>query len=83
MDAKNRRHKKITVRYATPSREGIFIIVAQLRDDLGQWLVPTVTTSQPIQQIIESGRYVRDLAVALFKANYWYELWMMDVIDHE
>ena len=79
MDAQYSRNKVIVVRYPTPSRDGINVIVSQLRDDLGKWMVPTVTTSHPIQQIIESGRYVHDLAEALYKAAYWWERWMKDV----
>ncbi len=83
MNAPRKRYKTIHIRYPTPSREGISLIVAQLEDDLGRWMVPTITVSHPIQQIIESGRFARDLAEALFKANYWFERWMLDVVDQE
>lgn len=83
MNAENSRHRKITVRPSTPSREEIHVIVAQLQNDLGEWMVPTITVSGPIPQIIESGRFARDVGVALLVANYRYEQWMKDVKDVE
>lgn len=75
----NRRTQCITVRHPTPSRGGQYVVVAQLRDAAGQWMAPTMTCSESIQQMIESGRYARDVAVALLVGYYWFELWMKDV----
>lgn len=83
MNAEYSRHKKITIRPSTPSREEICVIVAQIKNDLGEWMAPTITVSGPIQQIIESGRFARDVGVALLVANYRYEQWMKDVKDVE
>lgn len=44
-------------------------------------MVPTITLSGPLQQIIESGRFARDVGIGLLVAGYWFEQWMMDVRD--
>ena len=79
VDEKHSRTKTITVRYPTPSRGGIFIVIAQLQNDAGRWMVPTITLSGPLQQIIESGRFARDVGVGLLVASYWFAEWMLDV----
>ena len=73
------RSKTIPIRYATPSRREIYVIVGQLRDEMGHWLVPTITLPDNIQQMIESGRYAKDVAIALLVASFWYDDWMLDV----
>jgi hypothetical protein len=80
VNEQKRRSKTIFIRHPTPSREGISVLVAQLQDDLGNWMVPTITASGPIQQIIESGRFARDVGIALLVASYWYGEWMKDLV---
>ena len=77
------RKRTIHVRYSSPSREEIVIVVAQIQDELGRWMVPTITTSPTIPQIIESGRFAGDLGEAYIVARHFYNLFMMDVVDHE
>jgi hypothetical protein len=77
------RKRSIHVRYSSPSRAEIVIVVAQIQDDFGRWLVPTITTSGAIPQIMESGRFASDLGQALLVASYFHDLFMMDVVDHE
>jgi len=78
-----KRTRTITVRYPTPSRAGIFIVVGQLRDDLGRWMVPTITVPDSLQQIIESGRFAKDVAIGLLVASFFFDEMMLDVKDHE
>lgn len=82
MNANASRIKTIIVRHSTPSREGISITVAQIQDDMGRWMVPTITTSGPIQQIIESGRFARDVGIALLVASWIHDQWMIELIEH-
>ena len=69
----NQHIKIVTVRHSTPSRRAIILIVAQVRDELGDWQVPTITFEGPVILILESGRYARDLAFALTVASYFYD----------
>ena len=80
VNEQKRRSKTIVIRHSTPSREGIYVLVSQLQDDLGNWMVPTITASGSIQQIIESGRFARDVGIALLVASYWYGEWMKDLM---
>ena len=73
------RSKTIPIRYATPSRRELLVVVSQLRDDAGHWLTPIITLPDNIQQMIESGRYAKDVAIALLVACFWYDDWMLDV----
>ncbi len=78
--AHNKVRKRIfTVRFKSPSRSPYKIIVAQLQDALGDWMVPTITFSEPIPPIIESARFARDLADNFTTAAYFHDLWMLDV----
>jgi len=78
--AQNKVRKRIfTVRFKTPSRSPYKIIVAQMQDALGNWMVPTITFSEPIPPIIESARFIRDLADNFDAAAYFHDLWMVDV----
>ena len=83
MNESHKRIKTITIRHPSPSRGGQYVIVAQLQDAAGRWMVPTITCSESIQQMIESGRYARDVGVALLVANYWFEQWTMDIETRE
>lgn len=74
-----KRHKTITVRHATPSRNAIAVIVAQLQDAAGRWMVPTITLSGSWQYILESSRFARDVGIALLVASYIFDEWMLDV----
>lgn len=76
------RKRTIHVRYSSPSREEIIIVVTQLQDEMGRWMVPTITTSGVIPQIMESGRFARDLGDAFIVASWFHDLFMMDVVDH-
>lgn len=73
------RKRVITVRYATPSRRPVAVIVAQSQDPLGDWLVPLITFEGFSQVILESGRFARDVGIALIVASHIYDEWMRDV----
>jgi len=73
------RKRIITVRFKTPSRSPYKIVVAQLQDALGDWMVPTITFSEPIPPIIESAQFARDLADAFTTAAYFSDQWMLSV----
>jgi len=70
MDVK-RHVKTIQIRHKTESRRGILIIVAQVKDAGGEWLMPTITFEGPLSPIIESSRYARDVADALTVAAHY------------
>jgi hypothetical protein len=57
--------------------------VAQIQDAMRRWMVPTITLSGPLQQIIESGRFARDVAIALLVASHFFDEWMQDVRNDE
>lgn len=76
------RKRVITVRYATPSRRRVVVIVAQSQDLRGNWLVPLITFEGFTQVILESGRFARDAGLALIVAAFLYDEWMRDV-PHE
>jgi hypothetical protein len=83
MDVRKRRIRTISVRYPTPSREGIVISVVQRQDAMGRWMVPTITFSQNLQPIIESGRFARDVGMALIVASYFFDEFMTYVQNDE
>jgi len=53
-----------------------------MQDDLGNWMVPTITFDGPYNPIIESARYARDVAHALITAAYFYDE-MMTYVSNE
>ena len=75
----NSRKIIIPIRYPTPSRAQIVIVVSQLRDDLGRWMVPVIVFEGPLGPFLESGRYARDLGVAFIVASHFYAAMMLDV----
>jgi hypothetical protein len=78
--AHNRTRKRIiTVRFKTPSRRPYIIVVTQMQDALGDWMVPTITFAEPIPPILESSQFARDLADAFTTAAYFHDLWMLNV----
>lgn len=77
------RKRIITIRHATPSRRRIFVIVSQTQNALGEWLTPIITFEGPVNLILESGRYARDVGVALIVASYFHDEFMLRVLDGE
>jgi hypothetical protein len=77
------RKRIITVRHATPSRRKIVVIVAQSQDMLGNWLTPIITFEGPVNLMLESGRYARDVGIALIVSAYFYDEMMLHVMGSE
>ena len=77
-DPRNRR-VVIPIRYPTPSREEIVVVVAQHKDESGRWMVPSITFEGPLIPHLESGRFARDLGVAFITASYVYDQMMLAV----
>lgn len=69
----------IPIRYTTPSRRRIVIIVAQTQDPLGNWMVPTIVTSEALPLILESGRFADDIGDAFTTAAYFWKERMLKV----
>lgn len=46
-------------------------------------MVPTITVPDSLQQIIESGRFAKDVAIGLLVASFFFDEMMLDVKDHE
>jgi hypothetical protein len=69
----------IPIRYPTPSREQIVIIVAQTQSSTGHWMVPLITFEGPLGPFLESGRFARDLGEAFIVAAYFYDQMMLYV----
>jgi len=55
------------------------LIVAQIQDALGNWMVPTITLSEVLPSIIESGRFADDIGDAFTTAASFWKDWMLDV----
>ncbi|MCI0549888.1 MAG: hypothetical protein L0287_02935 [Anaerolineae bacterium] len=68
------RVRTIIVRHPTPSRKAIALVVSQLQDAKGNWLAPTILFNGPMSPIVESGRYARDVGMALIVAAFYYDL---------
>ena len=77
-EPKTRKHI-ITIRHPTPSRRKIVVIVAQTKDALGNWLTPIITFEGPLTPMLESGRYARDVGIALIVSAYFHDEFMMRV----
>lgn len=77
-EPKHRNHV-ISIRYKTPSRRSIVFIVSQQQDENLEWMVPTITTSERIPIILESGQFAKDVACAYITAAYFFDQWMLDV----
>lgn len=77
-EPKTRKHVNI-LRYKTPSRNAIVVMVLQSQDALGNWMVPLITYDGPSIAFIESARFASELADALKVAVYFYDKWMVDV----
>ncbi len=73
------RKKTITVRYKTPSRDPISITVTQVKDELGNWLMPTLLWNGPQASILESARYAEDAGKALIVAAYFADQYALRV----
>lgn len=73
------RKRVFTIRHETPSRRRIAIIVAQKQNELGEWTTPIITFEGPMQPILESGRYARDVGIGLIGAWLEYERMMLAV----
>ena len=70
----------IPIRYSTPSRRNrIALIVAQTQDSLGNWLVPTITLTEALPMIIESGRFAGDIGDAYTVAQHFFDERMLKV----
>ena len=69
----------IPIRYQTPSRSAISIIVAQTQNALGNWTVPIITFEGPVGPFLESGRFSRDLGTAFIVAAHFYDVMMLSV----
>ena len=82
MDLK-RHVKTITVRHSTPSRRAVVILVTQVQDALGHWQVPTITFEGPMNPILESGRYARDVGIGLLVASYFFNELMTYVANED
>jgi len=78
MDDK-KRTRVIPIRSATQSRRAIFIIVSQTQNVMGKWVTPTITFEGPVNLILESARYARDVGIALIIAAFYYDQMMRDV----
>lgn len=74
-----KRVRTIPIRPPTQSRRSIFIIVVQLQNAKGSWLTPTITFEGPVNLVLESGRYARDVGIALIVAAFYYDQMMADV----
>jgi hypothetical protein len=77
------RKRIITIRHPTPSRRKIVVIVAQTQNALGEWLTPIITFEGPVNLMLESGRYARDVGIALIVSAYFYDEFMMRVVNGE
>ena len=75
------RKRIITIRHPTPSRRKIVVIVAQTQNALGDWLTPIITFEGPVNLMLESGRYSRDVGIALIVASYFHDEFMLRVWD--
>jgi len=82
-NAPKTRKRIITIRHATPSRRKIVFLVTQSQDALGNWLTPIITFDGPIIPMLESGRYARDLGIALIVSAYFYDEMMLHVKNSE
>jgi hypothetical protein len=82
-DEPKTRKRIITIRHETPSRRGIVLIVAQKQNELGDWTVPVITFDGPMLPMLESGRYARDVGIALIVAAWTYDQMMLAVKNSE
>jgi len=69
----------IPIRYPTPSRKQIVLIVSQTQSITGHWTVPIITFEGPLGPFLESGRFARDLGEAFIVAAYFYDQMMLAV----
>lgn len=76
MNGSKRHIKKIVIRYSTPSRKEINIVVSQLQNAMGEWQSPTILFNGPMSPILESSRYAKDVGVGLIIASFYCELMM-------
>ena len=77
------RKRVITIRHETPSRRRIALLVVQTQNALGEWMVPIITLEGTIDSMLESGRYARDLGIALIVAAWTFEEMMQRVKNRE
>lgn len=83
-DERKTRHESITIRHTTPSRSEIVILVVQMQDFMGNWMVPIITYDGPGIAMMESGQFAHDIGLGLLIASYYYDLMMLDVMKpHE
>lgn len=78
-DEPNIRTRVIPIRYPTPSREQIAIVVEQRKNERGFWTVPTIKFEGKLEPHLESGRFALDLGVAFIVAAYWYDVFLLSV----
>lgn len=78
-DEPKTRKRIITIRHPTPSRRKIVVIVEQTQDALGNWLTPIITFEGPVNLMLESGRYARDVGIALIVSAYFHDEFMLRV----
>lgn len=78
-DQPKTREKVIPIRYPTPSRMQIAIVVAQSRDAAGRWMVPTIRFEGKLEPHLESGRFALDLGIGFIIAAHWYDIYMLDM----
>ena len=83
LDEPKTRKRIITIRHETPSRRRIVLIVAQMQNALGEWMVPIITFEGPLSPVLESGRYARDVGIGLIVAAWTYDEMMLAVRNSE
>ena len=83
LDEPKTRKRIITIRHETPSRRRIVLIVAQMQNALGEWMVPIITFEGPLSPMLESGRYARDMGIGLIVAAWTYDEMMLAVRNSE
>lgn len=59
------------------------LIVAQMQNALGEWMVPIITFEGPLSPMLESGRYARDVGIGLIVAAWTYDEMMLAVRNSE
>jgi len=77
------RKRTITIRHTTPSRRKIVIIVAQNQNQLGEWMTPIITFEGPLNPILESSRYARDVGIGLIVAAFFADEFMLRVSNDD
>lgn len=83
LDEPKTRKRIITIRHETPSRRRIVLIVAQMQNALGEWMLPIITFEGPLSPMLESGRYARDMGIGLIVAAWTYDEMMLAVRNSE